>query len=191
MIIASGETERRALPHLLANLSNQNIDVSVRIPPRNRALTAEIIYKLIQSSPYGDGGLPPDKYVILVDLDSKDPREALDPLRSGLERRLGDQFESSVQYAYAQWHLEAWYFADATNLRSHIGRALGSVDTSRPDTIRNPKGHLKHLLGNEFYTAQVSEQIAKVLDSRTIANRSPSFHGFLESIENGDIRHDC
>lgn len=48
--------------------------------------------------------------------------------------------ESSIQYAYAQWHLEAWYFGDAEGLRRYLGgKALGNVDTSQPDEIHNPK----------------------------------------------------
>ncbi len=185
VVIASGETERRALPHLLAHLINQDIDVTVRIPPGNRPLRVSVVYSLIQSTLYDFGGLPPDKYVILVDADGQGPANVLGSLRVELSNRLGSSFGPSVQYAYAQWHLEAWYFADAANLRDYIGRALGSIDTSHPDEIQNPKLHLKHLLSNEFYTAQVSEEIAKVLDSRTIAQRSPSFQGFLEAVENG------
>ncbi len=185
VVIASGETERRALPHLLVHLRDRGIEVSVRIPSRNRALSVEVAYKLIRSSLYDIGGLSPDKYVILVDLDDTDPRKVLDPIRLGLQERLGDQFEPSVQYAYAQWHLEAWYFADAAHLRDYLGGALRNVDTSRPDEIQNPKLHLKHLLSNRFYTARVSEEIARMLDAETIAGRSPSFSGFLEEVRNG------
>ena len=89
VVIASGETERRALPHLLEHLHRHDLEVSVRIPPRNRALSVEMAYRLIQFSLYDVGGLSPDKYVVLVDLDGKDPREVLDPLRQGLRNRLG------------------------------------------------------------------------------------------------------
>ncbi len=194
VVIASGQTERRALPHLLARWRRDNIEVSVRIPPRNRALGVEVAYKLIQSSLYDVGGLSPDKYVILVDLDGKEPSEVLHPLRQGLRSRLGGQFKPSIQYAYAQWHLEAWYFADAQNLREFLeGQAPGRVDTSRPDEIQNPKLHLKNLLRDGIYTARVSEEIATVLDAETIAQRSRSFRGFLEAVKNGASRteSDC
>lgn len=166
-------------------MRSQDINVAVRIPPRNRSLTIAVVHSLIQSSLYDIDGSPPDKYVILVDADGNSPDAVLGPLRTELSNRLGSGFGSSVLYAYAQWHLEAWYFADATSLRDYIGRALGSIDTSHPDEIQNPKLHLKHLLSDEFYTAQVSEEIAKGLDARTIAQRSPSFDGFLEAIKNG------
>ena len=186
VVIASGQTERRALPHLLARLRRHNIEVSVRIPPRNRALGVLVAYKLIQSSLYDVGGLSPDKYVILVDLDGKEPSEVLHPMRQGLRSRLGGQFKPSIQYAYAQWHLEAWYFADAQNLRAYFeGKALGHVDTSQPDDIQNPKLHLKNLLGDVTYTSRTAEEIATVLDAQTIAQHSPSFHGFLEAVKNG------
>ncbi len=183
-VIASGETERRALPRLLAHLTDCGIEVSVSIPRGNRDLDVERAYKLIQSARYSFP--PPDKFVILIDLDGKDPDRELAPFRENLPGRLGDWLNSRIQYAYAQWHLEAWYFADADGLRAFLGgQALGSVDTSQPDEIQNPKLHLKHLLGDCFYSARVSEQIAEALDARIIAQRSPSFHRLLNAVENG------
>ncbi len=153
MVIASGETERRALPHLLAHLHDCDMDIRVRIPPRNGALNVRTAFRLIQASLYDYGDRLPDKYVILVDTDGKEPDEVLRHLKEGLPNLLGDQFRRSVLYAYAQWHLEAWYFADAMNLRDFLcGRDLGSVDTSQPDKIENPKRHLKNLLQDNSYT---------------------------------------
>ena len=85
--------------------------------------------------------------------------------------------------------LEAWYFADATNLRGYLGRALGDIDTSRPDGIQNPKGHLKNLLADRVYTARVSEEIASQLDAEIIKQRSrgASFKGFLDAAMNGPV----
>ena len=184
VVIASGETERRALPHLLAHLHDR--DIRVRIPPRNRALNVKIAFSLIQASLYDYGDRPPDKYVILVDTDGKEPDDVLRHLKEDLPNLLGDQFRPSVLYAYAQWHLEAWYFADAMNLRRFLGgRALGSVDTSQPDKIQNPKLHLKDLLRDSFYTARVSEEIAKTLNAETVSGRSPSFRGLLDAVKNG------
>ena len=190
VIIASGETERRALPYLTAHLREDDIDVSVRIPARNRPLRVETVHKIMQSAMYDTPEGPPDKYVVLVDVDGKEPGGVLGDLQRNLTARLGGQFEPNVQYAYAQWHLEAWYFADAGNLKEYLdGRALGNVDTSQPDNIENPKLHLKHLLGERFYTARVSEDIARVLDASVMAQRSPSFHGFLEAVKNGGNSH--
>lgn len=90
-----------------------------------------------------------------------------------------------VLYAYAQWHLEAWYFADATNLRECLHRDLGSVDASKPDEIKNPKRHLMNLLLPHFYTSRVSEEIAGTLKPQTIEGRSPSFKRFVEAVKNG------
>ena len=75
--------------------------------------------------------------------------------------------------------------ADADNLSDYLGRPLGNVDTSSPDTIQNPKLHLKNLLGDKPYTARVSEDIAKRLDARAIVRRSPSFRAFIAAVENG------
>ena len=175
-VIASGETERRSLPHLLSHLQDEDIEVSFRIPPRNGKLTVQMAEKLIKASLYY--GQPPDKVVVLVDLDGKDPDQELGAFKGDLPGRLPDQMETSIQYAYAQWHLEAWYFGDAERLRGYLGgKALGNVDTSQPDEIQNPKHHLKNLL-DRTYTSGVSEDIAKGLNPQTIAERSRSFRGF-------------
>ena len=186
IIIASGETERRVLPHLMQHLQDQGVAVDdVRIPPRNKMLNLKMAEKLIKSAWYENLNAPPDKFILVMDLDGANPDEILGPIRSQLPERLGG-IEAWVLYAYAQQHLEAWYFADARNLREYLGRDLGQVDTSKPDEIHNPKLHLKHLLENRVYTARISEEIAKNLNSATIAGRSPSFRKFVDAIMNGD-----
>ena len=185
VVLASGETERRAIPHLVSHLQDRDVSVEeVRIPPRNRALDARMAENLIKAAWFGSIGAPPDKFVLLLDLDGNSPDEVLAPYR-GLPGRLGGEIGAAVRFAYAQWHLEAWYFADAVNLRDWLGRALGQVDTSKPDEIQNPKLHLKHLLGSRVYTARVSEEIASRLNALTIAARSPGFQGFLDAVMNG------
>ena len=184
VVIASGETERRSLPHLVSHLIDDGIEISVSIPPSNRKLNASMAENLIKASLYL--GKPPDKVVVLVDLDGKEPEEILGPFREDLPERLRSAPTVNIQYAYAQRHLEAWYFGDAQNLREYFDRqALGNVDTSQPDGIENPKQHLENLLGERVYTALVSEDIASKLDPQLIAQRSPSFRGFLEAVQNG------
>ena len=145
IVVASGETERRSLPHLTARLAEEGIHVTeVRIPPRHRGLTISVAVQLIDAAwfeyQYTD---PPDKFVILLDVDGKDSAEVLRPWRRDLRHRLNPRVAAYVQFAYAQWHLEAWFFADARNLRNYLGRDLGNVDASKPDEIQNPKEHLK------------------------------------------------
>ena len=185
LVIASGSTEQRALPRLTARLRADGFYVEVRFPPNHRDLTAQEAYKIIQSVRYDSPA--PHKYVVLKDVDGKQPEEVLQPIRSDLSYRLGEHFEATILYVYAQWHLEAWFFADAIGLRNYFGgRALGSVDTSDPDQIPNPKEHLKNLLPGRIYTAETSEAIAEMLNPDTIAQRSLSFAGFLTAVRNGD-----
>ena len=185
VIVASGETERRALPHLARHLERRAVAVQeVRVPPRNKALTGEMVAKLIRAAWFENLSAPPDKFVVVLDLDGADPDDSLAPVRGRLPGRR-DGIEADVLCAYAQEHLEAWYFADSENLRSYLGRELGQVDASRPDEIRNPKLHLRHLLGERVYTARVSEEIASRLDADTIAGRSPSFRKLVDAITNG------
>ena len=190
VIIASGETERRALPHLIRHYLTRHLAAravtvrEVRVPPRNRKLDTSMAEKLVKAAWYENPSAPPDKFVLVLDLDGADPDASLAPIRDGLPGRV-DGIGAEVLFAYAQQHLEAWYFADAENLRSWLGRDLGQVDTSKPDEIRNPKLHLKHLLGERSYTALVSEEIARKLDAVAIAGRSPSFNKFVHAVLNG------
>ena len=188
VVIASGETERRSLPHLVAHLQAEDIGVvEVRIPPGGKALNVEMAEKLLKASWFERIANPPDKFVVLVDTDGRIPDEVLRPFREQLPGRIGTKISAQLQFAYAQWHLEAWYFADISGLRGYLERAPGGVDTSKPDEIHNPKLHLKNLLGERAYTAVISEEIAKRLNARTIGQRSPSFQGFLEAVRNGKL----
>lgn len=186
VVIASGETERRALPHLLAGLEMEGIVVDIRIPDRNRQLTPAVVHPIIYTLPHESH--PPDKVVVLVDTDGKSAGDALSTLRRSLQNFAPKALiPLGIHFAYAQWHLEAWFFADERHLREYLGgRALGSVDAAQPDQIQNPKQHLKNLLPSRIYTAGTSESIARTLDVHTIAQRSPSFSAFLTAVRNGD-----
>lgn len=187
IVIASGETERRAVPHLVAHLKSVHIIVDeVRIPPGNRALDVSIVQQIVTATWFQRAANPPDKFVLLVDADGNAPEDVLRPFRQQLASHLNPKITASLQFAHAQWHLEAWYFADAAGLRNYLQHAPGSVDTSKPDEISNPKLHLKNLLGDRTYTAVIAEQIARGLAPAVIAQRSPSFRGFLDAVRNGN-----
>ena len=148
------------------------------------ALDVEMAAKLITAAWYENLDAPPDKFVVVMDVDSADPSEVLEPMRTQLPDRV-PEVGADVLYAYAQAHLEAWYFADVDNLRNYLGRAPGHVDTSKPDEIDNPKLQLRHLLGDRLYTARMSAEIAEALDATTITQRSPSFRRFVTAVLNG------
>lgn len=188
VVIASGETERRALPHLLQPLLQAGRQlIGVRIPPGNRPLDQHTAFSLIMAAWWPSQGTPdqPDKFVVLLDADGRDPPTIIETMKKALEPRL-ENVTVTVEYAVAQRHLEAWYFADEQGLRGRLGRALGSVDASQPDEILNPKRHLSQLLGDKVYTARVAEEIAHALDPESIKSRSPSFAGFVEAAQNGN-----
>ena len=192
-IIASGETERRALPYLLANLSEMDILISeVRIPPSNGALNPDIATKLIEAIWWSSNpDERPYKIVVLLDIDGKTPTGVLEQFSDRFPQRLNDKIKASVLFTYAQWHLEAWYFGDAKNLQIHLKENfnrddLGNVNLSNPDEIQNPKLHLKNLIHPSLYTARISEQIAKNLNAATIKQMSPSFGNFWDVAANGN-----
>lgn len=126
----------------------------------------------------------PDKFVVLLDTDASPPGQVVAPIRSGLPSRLRG-IRANIQFAYAQRHLEAWYFADAQSLRRYLGRDVGSIDPSDPDALLNPKLHLRNLLGSRLYTSLVSQEIAAGLNAATVAQHSPSFRGFVAALKNG------
>lgn len=186
VVLASGETERRALPHLVSHLREAGITLEVRIPPRHRALRVDVVEKIIKAAWFASIHDPPAKFVVLVDVDqAATSDEVVSPLQEKLSQRVSN-LEATLLFAYAQQHLEAWHFADAENLRQWLDRrSLGSVDTSSPDAIQDPKRHLSNLLGDRVYTARTSEDIARTLDPRVIEQRSPSFRGLVEAVRNG------
>lgn len=186
VILASGETERLALPHLVRHLKEQGVSAGdIRIPFRHRPLNAKMVAQLVQAVWYENIEARPQKFVVLMDTDASSPEDILEPIQAELPSLLQD-IDADLQFAYAQQHLEAWYFADHHNLRRHIGRNLGRIDASQPDQILNPKNHLKNLLGQRIYTALESESIAKALSAAAIADRSPNFRGFVSAVLNGD-----
>lgn len=182
VILASGETERRALPNLLRHLRHEGISVEVRKPPRHRAISSDVAIKIAKACYWSDPR--PHKLVVLLDADGRDPQEQLEPLRRRIGRSL-DDLDLKVSYAYAQWHLEAWFFADESSLRGHLDRNLGNVDASQPDRIDNPKLHLRNLLAGRLYTAEMAERISRNLDATTITAKSASFARFLDVVRNG------
>ncbi len=185
VVVASGDTERRALPHLVSFLTKSGMTLDVRIPPRHRQLRANVVEGIIKSAWYESYPVQPTKFVVLVDVDQAAPDDVLAPLQEQLPQRVEQTVAADVLFAYAQQHLEAWFFADSENLRQYLDRSLGSAEPSSPDTIHDPKRHLINLLGGRVYTARTSEEIAKRLDGRTIEQRSPSFSGFVDALKNG------
>ena len=91
IVIASGETERRAIPHPVAHLQDRGIVIDgVRIPLRQRPLDIETAEKLVKAAWYENLPTPPDKFVILVDVDRADPQVATAPFRECISRQLRD-----------------------------------------------------------------------------------------------------
>ncbi len=89
------------------------------------ALNVEMAERLIKAAWYESLDAPPDKFVVVMDVDRADPAEVLAPMRAQLPDRVRE-VEADVLYAYAQAHLETWYFADADNLR-----LAGTLDATR------------------------------------------------------------
>ena len=96
VILASGETERRALPNLLRHLRHEGISVEFRKPPRHRAISSDVAIKMANACYWS---VPrPHKLVVL--LDGRDPEEQLEPLQRRIGRSL-DDLDLKVSYAYA------------------------------------------------------------------------------------------
>ncbi len=186
VVIATGLTEREALPHLLSHLTAEyGCSVQIRIPPRNQPLIPDRVASLMKAAWWElrGRGEAPDKFVVLVDLDGASADRKLGPFKEVCSR-LRDITAIRV-VASAQWHLEAWFFGDERGLRAYLGRDLGSVDASNPDSITNPKLHLKNLL-RVPYTARVAGEISSRISPTVIRSKSSSFSHFEQCVRNGD-----
>lgn len=184
VVVASGETERRVLPILLAHLVNDGVEwLDVRVPPGHRDVTPQLAEQVIRATYWElhGKGCPPDKFVVLKDTDAGHPDDVMAPFAQ-LEQRL--RLDVPIRIAVAQRHLEAWFFADPAGLRGFLGRELGSIDVD-PDAITNPKLHLINLLSN-IYSSRVAETIAREVDPLQIRSNSASFRGFIQAAMNGN-----
>lgn len=184
LVVASGETERRSLPILTALLLAEGVDsIEVRVVPHGKVVP-KLAEQVVRAAWYERIHVARlDKAVVLTDCDARSWADATAALAE-VRARLRD-LPLSVAVSAANWHLEAWFFADSAALRAHLGRALGSVDASTPDAIVNPKLHLRNILSPRAYTAAVAELIARSVDPAAVRASSPSFGQFCDSVLNG------
>ena len=110
----------------------------VRVPPRHRAITVAVAERIIRSvwferPPHAR----PHKFVVLLDADGKHPEDVIAPIHADLPSRLRD-IDASIQFAWAQQHLEAWYFAEAKGLRISISAAAILAAWTRPNPTPSP-----------------------------------------------------
>jgi hypothetical protein len=187
VVIASGDTERRALPHLSRDLRERGIEISdVRtLPQVGKQHRDERLRGTIKSAWWdlSGRGQPPNKFVILVDADEKPKEDVVKPWQEACAHL--QDIPVACIVTVAKWHLEAWFFGDEQGLRGYLGRALGSVDPFYPDEIHDPKRHLKSLLGGS-YSQHTAEEIAKAVQPSIIRTRSPSFSAFEQALCNGN-----
>jgi hypothetical protein len=187
VVVASGDTERRSLPHLLKHLLGAELSrpVDIRVSPHG-LLTMSIAERIVKATWWErqGRGVPTDKVVVLVDADARAPDEKLLEFRE-LPRRLAD-LPLTVKVAVAKWHLEAWFFADVEGLRTGLGgRAPGAISEA-PDDLPYPKKRLRDLLDTP-YTPRIAEQIAAGLSADVVRARSGSFAQFEAAVKNGGL----
>lgn len=193
LVVASGSTERAALPHLLREVesgTNHRL-VEVVIPPGHRALNGKIVSQLATAGywKHHAGGSEVGKIVVLHDADRRDPGAVREELESELESLLTKLTNRGVHVlvAVAKPHIEGWFYADGESLRDFLGRDLGAAGGCAPDDMENPKLHLTHLLKQRgrHYTARTAGEIASRTDPGRCRTRSPSFAAFELAVRNG------
>ena len=191
VIIASGDTERRALPHLCRDLYATGIEIlepvrTIVLRTRTSTRFADRLRSTIKSAWHDHNGKsePPSKFVILVDADGRPKEAAIASAREAC-RHLHDIPVPCLVTA-AKWHLEAWFFADEQKLREFLGRDLGNISPQFPDEILNPKLHLKNLLSGRRYTREIADRIASVVRPSVMQTHSQSFFDFVQAVRNGD-----
>ena len=184
LVVGSGETERRALPHLLRHVVGFEVtSLTVRVPASGQLTTAQAL-KVIKGAWWESQGRgePLDKVVVLIDADAARPEDA-EAAFADLHRLTAD-LPIAVFVCSAKWHLEAWFFGDREGLRSWLGgKSLRRV-AADPDEIIHPKLRLRALLSGP-YTARTAESIAAAISAEVIAQRSKSFARFERAVRNG------
>ena len=88
----SGEHSLNLVSHLSDH--DMTLDVSISIPRGNRRLTVSMAESLIKSVLYA--GQPPDKVVVLIDVDGKDPDQELHPFKTDLPGRLSNGYRRTA-----------------------------------------------------------------------------------------------
>lgn len=179
VVIASGETERKALPKLCRDFNEPEYTlVNVLVPPRTGCLSPEMALRLAKSV-----RSEADKIVVLVDADGKSPEAVLGGFRAKFQN--WPPWPRPVLLVHAQWHLEAWFFADATGLRNFLkDQELGHLPAN-PDEIPRPKLRLQQLLSPMLYTSLTAQAIAATIQPQNAEDRSPSFAQFRAAMRNG------
>ncbi|MGH9505686.1 MAG: DUF4276 family protein [Terriglobales bacterium] len=185
VVVASGATEQKALPHLCRHLSGDDVQLlKVVTPPGHKQIRPALATQLIRAAWFGwahAGGA--DKFVVLLDADAHDPEVVAGPVREACGGM--QDIPVPICVTAAQRHLEAWFFADPVGLRRHLSnRALGNIRDA-PDQMENPKQHLRNLLAPDFYTSLRAGAIAADLDPAAIEDRSPSFKRLAAAMRNG------
>ncbi len=189
LIIASGNTEYETLPLLLRDVLNDiGRHVDVRFPPNHRNLDATMAARLIKSG-YWSIFPRPQTAIVLVDCDARARLEVAHEMTMALMPLIADLATNGLEVlvATAKWHLEAWFFGDPPGLREVLGRDLGNVVLTNPDSIENPKRHLINLLRtvDRLYTARVAGEIARSLSPAIILAASRSFSEFDAAVRIG------
>lgn len=181
-LIASGETERRALPLLCRDLGASGTTLTeVLVPPRTGQLSPDMALRLARSVHTAS-----NKIVVVVDADGRTQDSILQPFRKKFQN--WPSWPRPVFLAHAQWHLEAWFFADQAGLRLFLNdKDLGNLPAI-PDDIERPKLRLQHLLQPFLYTAATAREIAAAIHPQVAEKRSPSFAQFRAAMRNGAPR---
>ena len=187
LILASGLKEWYALPVLCRHFC-EDAGVRVVFPDHSAALIHQVA-PLLQLHWRPDVDPP---CVILVDTHRLSPSQAMEPVQQKVDAMvqrgdLSPAARNSIRWAYAQPHLEAWFFADPSGLARYIG--CDEADLGVPGTIRDPQGVLRGLMTQHMpgrrrnYGASRAKDIADGLDARVVLANSPSFKTLIDAIQ--------
>lgn len=176
--IVEGKGDEEAVPVLLRRIAQEiapdlelRIDRPIRVPrskvvkPQELERYMELLARRLPS---------PRAFLVLIDADDDCPKQlAADLLARG--RKVRPDIAFSVVLAKREF--EAWFLAAIESLSSYrgLGDALEAVPD--PESIRDAKGRLRHLMvANRTYSETIDQAaMAQRFDMGMARSRSPSF----------------
>lgn len=151
--------------------------------------TFRIANAMVDSHSYLFGNAPQIHYQVIVDHQHGDDAGQR-AKKADIENAIKT---SGILYAghkvsIVENEIECWYFAGMSEDFPYINRSrlseFRSLMAMRPESISNPKAHMKGILSEELHgPIKMAEAMGQYMNLQQARERSASFHSFLAPLE--------